>query len=130
VGEVKHFVNENLPPGLSPAFGLQNGFLIFASSPEALRRFASTPRAPISTDELPLFRLSLKDLRQFLKERREPLAQAVAEKNQMKKEEAERRLDALLLGLQFFDRLEVTQRPAPGQVMFTLHLQTSQPLRK
>ena len=36
----------------------------------------------------------------------------------------------LLLGLQFFDRLEVTQRPAPGQVMFTLHLQTSQPLRK
>jgi len=121
-----------LPPGLRPAFALHDGYLVLASSPEAVRRFAGLgPARPAPTaEEFPLLRLSLKDLRQYVKDRREPLAQAVAEKNEIPRDEAERRLDGLLAGLQLLDRVELTQKPAPGQVTLSLRVRTALPLRK
>ncbi len=49
--------------GLQPAFGLSGGYLILASSPEAFRRFAAATPATPSAGEVPLLRLSLKDVR-------------------------------------------------------------------
>ncbi|HZY86775.1 MAG TPA: hypothetical protein VFE78_18220, partial [Gemmataceae bacterium] len=66
----------------------------------------------------------------YLKERREPLAEALAEKNNVSKEEAGKWLDGVQEGLQLIDRLELRQRTTPGQVTFTLALQPSQPLKK
>jgi hypothetical protein len=129
--EVKYLANEQFPLGVSPALALKDGYLLFASSPEVVRRFGVVrPAGTAEAEEFPLLRLSLKDLRQYLQERREMLAQATAEKNQISREEADRRLTGLLLGLQLFDRLEVTQRPAAGQVTLTLRLQPAKPFRK
>jgi hypothetical protein len=129
--EVKYFAAEKPSvPGLRPAFALTQGYLVLASSPEAVAAFSSPTRRDRPADEFPLFRTSLKGLRQFVKDRREPLAAAVAEQNGIKKEEAEARLDALVVGLELFDRLELTERPTAGQVTLTLRLQPAQPFRK
>jgi hypothetical protein len=130
--EIKYLANEAFPPGFNPAFALKDGYLLFASAPDVIRRFAAARPAPpaASTEDIPLLRLSLKDLRQYVQERRVPLVQAIAEKNQLSREEAERRLNGLLLGLEFFDRLEISQRPGPEQLTLTLRLQPAQPFRK
>ena len=54
----------------------------------------------------------------------------MAEQNKLTKDEAQQRMTALLTGLEFVDRLEISQRATPGQVVFTLTLQTARPLRK
>jgi hypothetical protein len=130
--EIKYLVSAQcFPPGVSPAYALRDGYLVLASSPELIRGFGpAVGSSPSTSDEFPLLRMSLKDLRQYVQDRREPLAAAVAEKNQLPREEADRRLSNLLIGLQILDRLEIRQRTAPGQVTLTLRVKTSKPLRK
>lgn len=131
--EVKYLVNDKrFPPGLQPAFALKDGYLVLASSPEVLRGFgtaSAVKRKDADAANVPLLRMSLKDLRQFVKERREPLSAAVAEKNQMSKEDAAAALDRLLAGLQLFDRLELSCRAAAEQATLTLRIRTAQPLK-
>lgn len=123
--------SSRFPPGLQPAFALRDGFLVLASSPEAIRQFSSKdPKAlPPKTGELPMLRLSLKEIRHFLKERREPLIAFLAEKNQISKEEMIQQLDGLIAVLQFLDQVEITQMPGEGQVVFTLRVKTTKPLK-
>jgi hypothetical protein len=128
--KVYYLACDSFPAGLRPAFALSNGYLVLASSPEAVRRFGAATRPVPEGEEFSVLRLSLKDLREFVKERRVDLAKAVAEKNQLTQEEAERRLDGLLAGLQWVDRLEVTLRPSAGQVTWIMRVRTTPPLEK
>jgi hypothetical protein len=129
--EVKYLQGERcFPPGLQPAFSLQGGYLVLATSLEIVRRFGIPAGVSDATAPFPLLRVSFKDCRAYLKERREPLAEALAEKNNVSKEEAGKWLDGVQEGLQLIDRLELRQRTTPGQVTFTLALQPSQPLKK
>lgn len=118
-----------LPAGLQPAFALKDGYLLLASSPEAVRRFAATADVP-ADGAVPLLRMSLKDVRRYVQTHRKGLAAALAEQNNAKPEEIERQLDGLMLGLQLFDRLEISQRAGAGQTALTLRVQTALPLRK
>ena len=120
------------PPGVQPAYALTNGWMTFASSPEVIRRFAeASPKAAVADGvSFPLLRASLKAWRVYLKERRDPLAAALAEKNQMTVEETRRRLDDLAGVLQFVDRLEIDCRTGPGLAVVTLTVRTAQPLKK
>jgi hypothetical protein len=130
--EIKYLQGERcFPEGLQPAFSLQGGYLVLATSVEIVRRFgiptgtAASPNAPF-----PLLRVSFRNCRAYLKQRREPLAQALAQKNNVSPEEAGKWLDGVHEALQLIDRLELRQRTTPGQVTFTLALQPSQPLKK
>jgi hypothetical protein len=131
--EVHYLASERgLPPGVQPAYGLLNGYLVLASSLESMNRFARTTPAPAPPADAPapLLRISFKDWRGYLKERREPIAQFLADKNKLSRDAAGRQVDSLLAGLQFVDRLELQQRSAPGQVVFTLSVRTARALKK
>jgi hypothetical protein len=118
-----------LPAGLRPAAALRDGYLVLASSPGVLRGFrAEPPGAPGAT--VPLVRVSFRGLRAYLRQRHDSLAGALAQKEGADRDEVGRRLDTLLDVLEFLDRLEVRQRTAPGLVVFTLSLQTAQPLKR
>ncbi len=121
-----------LPPGVQPAYGVTNGWLAFASSPDIFRRFTEAqPKAMVEDGTaFPLVRVSLKGWRTYLKERNELLATALAQKNQLTVEEMRKRLDDLIGVLQFVDRLEIDCRTAPGLAVVTLTIQTARPLKK
>ena len=116
--------------GFQPAFALWDGYLVLASSPAAFHRFVTTPPVARSPGEVPLLRLSLKDLRQYLKDRRESLTAALAEQHRLPPEEVRRRLEHLIYVSHFFERVELTQRTATNQATLTLRLRTFLPLRK
>lgn len=129
--EVKYFVNEQkFPPGFQPAFALKDGYLVITDSPDTVRRFQVKREAVKESAEVPLVRISLKSLRRYLEQRREPLLAHAAEKHQLSREEAARRLDGLVMGLQFLDRIELVHRSAPGRLKLTLQVRMTQPLRK
>jgi hypothetical protein len=106
---------------------------VLASSPEAVRRFAvanpaSAANGPVA--EIPFLRLSLQDLRKFLKDRQDVLAAQIVEKDQITREEAVKQLQGLAAALQPFDRLELRERCGPDQLSWIVRIRTAQPLRK
>jgi hypothetical protein len=129
--EIRYFASANgQAMGLQPAFGLCDGFLVIGSTPETLKRFAATRPVKGKLEETPLLRLSLVHLRHYLKERRGALVSALAEQNKMDPKQVADNLDSLVAGLAFFDRVELTQKTAPGQARFTLRLRPTQPFKK
>jgi hypothetical protein len=115
------------PGGVQPAFALKGGYLLLASSPAEVRRFR--PAASASTD-VPLLRVSFKGWRAYLKARREALASYLMERDKLTRPQARGRLDGIVQRLELVDRLELRRRSSPGQMTFTLTLQTAQPLKK
>jgi hypothetical protein len=117
------------PEGMQPAFGLRNGYLVLASSPAELRRFkGGSPAA--SSASVPLLRLSFRAWKAYLKERREPLAAALAAKEKLTRERAREKIDGLRNALELLDRLELRQSAGNDRVTFTLAVQFTQPLKK
>ena len=85
---------------------------------------------PDAASPIPLLRASLKELRVYLKDRREVLATALAEQNHVSSKEALERLDGMVAALQLIDRIEIRHRATAGQVTLSLVIHTSQPLKK
>jgi hypothetical protein len=124
--------DQQFPPGFQPAFALKEGYLVVASSPEAVLRFspaASISPSPAAPD-VPLIRISLKELALYLKTHRQALADYAAQKKQVSKEEASNRLQALAQVCQLVDRIELTQRSGAGRLSVVLRVRTAQPLGK
>ncbi len=131
--EVRYLTGEHgLPPGVQPAYGLLDGYLVLASSLESMKRFAeaSLEPAPSAEAPVPLLRISFKDWRSYLTAYREPIVQFLAEHDKLSRDAAGRQVDGLLAALQFVERAELSQRSTPGQVIFTLSVQTAQALKK
>jgi hypothetical protein len=133
--EGSYLANEaQFPLGFQPAFALKDGFLVLGSSPEAIRRFAlnKNPEPPVVA-ELPLFRLSLYDLAQYLSAHQSALADHIAKKNEghpVSKEEIARKLGDLAKICQLFNRLELVQKSNSGNLTLSLRLHTALPLGK
>jgi len=131
--EVKFLAHDQLfLPGLQPAFALKESYLLFASSPDAVRRFAAagaSQRADASA-EVPLLRLSIRELRRFLHERRDLLSSYAAEMHSLTRQEAADRLGNLIAALEFFDRLELRQGFGSGRATWLLRLQANPTLQK
>jgi hypothetical protein len=122
--EIKYLANDKLfPPGLQPAFALKDGYLVLASSPDAIRRFGPARPPPAAGEPVPLLRLSLRGWRTYLKDRKGPLTDHLVQDKGLPREEAERRLDNLVDALELFDRLDLSERLVrPGQLTLTCRL--------
>jgi hypothetical protein len=132
--EVRHLIGEKaFPPGLQPAFAYKDGYLLVASSPQAIRSFgANGPPHPVgaSAREIPLLRLSFAALGQFLKDRQAALTPYLAEKSRLAPGEVARKIQNLIDGIALFDRLDLAHYSAHNQHSVVLRIRTSQPLRK
>jgi hypothetical protein len=132
--EVRHLIGEKaFPPGLQPAFAYKDGYLLVASSPEAIRSFgvpgASAP-VGASPGEVPLLRLSFATIGQFLKDRQAVLTPYLAEKSRLAPDEVARKIQKLIDGIALFDRVDLTHNSAENQHSLVLRVRTTQPLRK
>jgi hypothetical protein len=130
--QVKYLTGgKTFPPGVQPAFALQQGYLVLASSPEVLRRFGTAPsRSTTRKDgEVPLLRLSAQGLCRLLTDQRALWVETMVKGKELPREEANQHLNTLVSILKLFDRLEITQRCEAGRVTLTLRLQTLPPLK-
>lgn len=131
--EIHYLTGENVfPPGVQPSFALHGGYLLLASMPETIRRFGTAPPVGVekSNGPVPLVRISVVGWRNYLQERRDNILQAMTAKNELTRAEAELRLERLLAGLQFLDRVEIRQQANRDQVVLTFALVPAQALRK
>jgi hypothetical protein len=124
--EVRVVEGDHLPPGLQPAFAWKEGYLVLASTPEAVRRFKAPSRGDVRSpeEEVPVIRLALQGWASYLRNYRGPVAASLAEAYQMTPAEANARIDRWLEGLDLFDVVELTQRVTPGGATLTLRLKT------
>jgi hypothetical protein len=130
--DIKYLVNQiDFPPGLQPAFGFKEGYLVLASSPETVRRFRApaAARALSSSSEIPILKVSLREVGTYLKAHRQAIVAYVAARNQLAPEDAANRMDQLLVGIQAFDRIDLSRQTASSRTTFRLRVQMSQPLR-
>jgi hypothetical protein len=127
--EVKYLLNDKtFPKGLRPAFALKAGFLVIGSSPGAVQSFAAAPsRAGDNSAENPFLRMTLSEWATVLRAQRGPWVQAMTADGKMGRAVAEQLADGLLLVLDQFDHLELSQHIQKGQLAWTLRLR---PLRK
>jgi hypothetical protein len=127
--DIKYLSGDGVfPPGLQPAFGLQNGYLVAATSPAAYRRFAPGT-APRADGDVPLVRVGLRPWCEYLRVRAPALSGVLAEKEGLKPDEMRSRLESLVGTLELFDSLEISERPSPGRVAFALRLHPTLPLK-
>jgi hypothetical protein len=119
----------NAPPELRPAFAWKAGYLVFASTPDAIQRFDPRPVADPATGEIPVARLSFTGWANYLKSYRMPLAVWAAETHRLNVTDVNVRLDRLIDALELFDTMEATQKIEPNRAAVTLRLRTAASLQ-
>jgi hypothetical protein len=117
--------SSKMPAGFKPALALKGGYLVAASTPDAIARFRSDAAATTQTTQNPLLRLSVSQLAGFLRTQREPIANFLAAQNHTSRQSVAQTLDSVIQTLALFDSLEIAQRPGRGQVLLTMKLQTA-----
>jgi hypothetical protein len=123
--EVRYFINDKkFPPGLRPAFAVKGGYLVLASCPEAVRRFAAEAEPAPPAKDSPLLRLSLRRFGQFLKDRKSSVLDFLGNKKGVPKDQAGQWLEGMVWALDLFDTLELTQHARDGRVAWVARLRT------
>lgn len=111
------------PKGVRPSLALKHGYVVLASSPDAVARFGKELLPELPGNETPLVRISLSGIAKLLDHRREQVVSHVAERNGISKEQARDWLSQLRTVLDFFEQFQLIQRTDPGQAIWILRLQ-------
>jgi hypothetical protein len=124
--EVHYLTNDaKFPKGFRPAFALKDGYLVVASSPEALARFAKQAETPAADKVCPLMKLSFKQLSALVKERKDTIVTLLAEKRKLQAAAAAKRFETLVWGLDLFDSAELVQRTDGDRVAWVFRVRTA-----
>lgn len=124
--EVHFLVNDaKFPKGFRPAFALKDGYLVLASSPEALARFTKQSETPAPDRVCPLMKLSFKQLSALVKERKDTIVALLAEKRKLQPAAAAKRFETLVWGLDLFESAELVQRTDGDRVAWVLRVRTA-----
>ena len=115
--EVRYLSNDKLfPPGIQPACALKDGFLLFATSPDAIARFRLRERKGAESKDSPLVRLAAPELAKLLEHRRDHILSRLPEKD------ARKNLDNIIGLLSLFDHLTLSQNGDGSQTSWSLRL--------
>lgn len=125
--EVKYLAGgKTFPPGFQPAYALKDGYLVFASAPEAIARFRPQQTKSALRGETPVVRLAPRTLAHLLGARREQVLRSLTQKQQMTRAQAERTLSNLIEVLGTLERVVVSQRGGAEQVELILRVQPAE----
>lgn len=120
--EIRYLVNDKvLPAGFQPAFALKDGYLLLATTPEAISQFRlrdiSLPRG-----ESPLFRLSPPEISRFLGQHRDLAIELLTERNKLSADQASRLLEGTRAMLDLFARVSLVRRTEDDLVSWILRV--------
>ena len=115
-------------PGLQPAWAIKEGYLVFASSPQAMLQFRSQGSTPSSTGpEWPFLKLSATELAKLLRAHRSQVIEFLAEKSNLPQAAVNQTFDSALGVLDLIDQVTVSQSSGNGQIAWTLHMKPRVP---
>lgn len=121
--EVRYLTSDKLfPLGFQPACALKDGFLIFATTPEAIADFRLRPKPADEPKESMLLRVSAPELARLLEHRREHILSNLTDRQQMTQKEAKQNLENVIAILGLFDRVALSQHGEAGQASWSLRL--------
>jgi hypothetical protein len=121
--EVMYLSNDTLfPPGFRPACALKDGFLLLASSPDAIANFRLHDKKPDERKDTPLVRVSAPELAKLLEHRREHILTNLTDRQQMSAADAKKNLENVIGLLGLFDDLTLSQHGIASQASWSIRL--------
>jgi hypothetical protein len=120
--EVRYLQGDKVfPRGFQPACALKDGYLLFATAPDAILQFRPGASAP-AADDVPLLRISTRGLASLLRQRREQIVDKLTRKQHLSATEAEQNVLNLAEFLDLFDHVTLSRRTEPGQAEWLLRV--------
>jgi hypothetical protein len=121
--EVRYLDSDNaLPRGLRPACAMKDGFLLLATSPDAILDFRAPPMIVPAAKDAPMIRISTSELAKLLDQRRAHVVASLSNRQKMSEQDARKNLDDVIAVLNLFDQLTLSQRGGEGQAEWSLRL--------
>jgi Protein of unknown function (DUF3352) len=121
--EVKYLAHATaFPSGVQPALALKDGYLLLATNPEAILKFRETTPPRIKAGEVPLVRISSKELAKVLREHHSAFVEHMAAQNTISKVAAAQELDKAVSMLDLLGPIEITHTGSPGQMSVILRI--------
>jgi hypothetical protein len=115
--EVAYLTSDKaFPAGVQPACALKEGFLIVATSPDAIANFRAQDAKTSPPSEAPLLRLSTRELAKLLEQRRDHILRRLPDKD------AKQHLENVISLANLFEIVTLSQHGAAGQASWTLRL--------
>ncbi|MFO0799052.1 MAG: hypothetical protein U0804_16410 [Gemmataceae bacterium] len=111
------------PAGVRPAFAVKGGYLVLATSPDAVSRFRPPSDAAPPAGEAVIARLSGPALRAYLREHRDALVRVIGDAD------AGRTFDQLAVLLEPVERADVVVRGTETGVRLAVRIRPVQPLK-
>ena len=127
--EVKYLeCDSGFPPGFQPAYAVKHGYLLVASSPDAIAQFGNRGESSAS---MPSVYLSFRQLDRFLSEHGAELVRLASSGNKIDKADATHLIEQIQMGIDLLDRLEIHSGSAEtGRSSVSLRLHFTKPLKK
>lgn len=117
--------------GLQPAGTVKDGYLVLASSPDAIARFQPRAKAVASKEgRIPLARISFTRAGEYLNDpqRRASLVSFLGQMHQQPANDIEQRLQHVTGVFDLFDAMELWHETGNGGITLSLRLTTKEPL--
>ncbi|HXD87703.1 MAG TPA: hypothetical protein VN641_14500, partial [Urbifossiella sp.] len=121
--------DKKFPAGFRPSYAFKGGFLLVASSPDAIKRFRKPKEAPSGSEAL-LARFSGSATRAYLQAHREPLARFLSSAGNGSEKDLLRQFDQAATVLELVDRVEVFSRGDDSGLRLAARFTFAKPLRK
>jgi hypothetical protein len=125
--EIKYLSHNKVFFGLEPACALKEGYLLLASSPDAVARFGAAAAPAAANAEDPLVRISSNELAKALRDYRQTAIDLIAANDPGSRTAAAQGLDSALSVLDLLGRVEIVRTAGSGQASFVLRFY---PVRK
>jgi hypothetical protein len=122
--EISVLANDTLfPAGFKPSFAIKEGFLVFAASPETIKRFAAPAMGKENpSTETPFLRVSGAAWRKYLATHGSEVAGFLAKTTGAQPKEIAGQIDDVVANLKPFDKLELVARSKADQTTIAIRL--------
>lgn len=127
---VTSLVNEKgFPPGVRPSFAYKAGYLLLASSPDAIARFKEPKAWAAGTGEATVARFSGTTTREFFQTHGRQLAKFLSAAGQGAEKDLQTQFDQFAVVLEAVDRIELMTRGDDGGIRLALRVKLAKPLK-
>jgi hypothetical protein len=128
---IRSLVNDKgFPAGFRPSFALKEGYLLLATTPEAIKAFRVPVAAPKAGGDIPLVRFSGTAARAYLLAHRVSLAKFLSDAGAGPESEVIANLDQFAAVLELLDRVELLTRGDDTTSRLTVRVTFAKPLKK